>query len=59
MKKILLMPVFLKSPLYSAENAARRGRALPPRHTYGSQRSVRGETYLIFEDGRVVGWKRR
>src|SRR3989338_4319245 len=26
------------------------------RWTYGSQRSVRGETYLIFEDGRVVGW---
>lgn len=28
------------------------------RWIYGSRRSMRGETFLIFENGRVVGWHR-
>jgi hypothetical protein len=28
------------------------------RWTYGTRRSQRGETFLFFENGRVVGWQR-
>lgn len=37
---------------------AGRGESGHERWTYGTRNSVRGERYLIFESGRVVGWHR-